>query len=54
MNREKAEKLRAIQDATYVNMLAVLEKYHMCNVERPTGFGKHSKEFCSSHEWEEM
>lgn len=40
MNREKAEKLRAIQDATYVNMLAVLEKYHMCNVERPTGFGK--------------
>lgn len=40
MDREKAKKLKEIQDATYQDMLNVLEEHHLCNVERPTGFGK--------------
>lgn len=37
---DKWEKLRRIQDSTYADMCNALSHYHICNVERPTGFGK--------------
>lgn len=36
----RLHKLQELQDVTYEEMCALLDTYHLCNIERPTGFGK--------------
>lgn len=38
--KTRVEKLKEVQELTYQDLLYKLNKYGICNVERPTGFGK--------------
>ena len=40
MDNQRQYKINVIQAKTYQDTIRVLNKFHMCCIERPTGFGK--------------
>lgn len=54
INLSKIKKLAEVQDATYQNLIDVLEKEHMCNIDRPTGFGKTKLFMCYAKNHSDM